>query len=199
MKLSLVAAFVSVMILPAQVRPTFVPDAEGFIRNWLVLAPITFESDSGATEIDTPFIKSEATVRPAPGDKQPVGFLARTWTAHQTLDFFIDFYESFGQNGGDYAAAYALAYVIAPADMPVTLAVGSNDQGKAWLNGKLVFTNREARGLQRDADRYAVTLVKGQNVLMLKVVNEVNNWQACARFLRGDSPVRDITIALAPQ
>ena len=201
MKLSLVVALVSmlVMAVPGQARQTFAPDAEGFIRNWLVLAPITFEGDAGGVEIDRPFLQDEAGVRPSPGDKARVGFLQRTWTTHQSPDYFIDFFESYGQNGGEYAAGYALAYVHASQDMAVTLAVGSNDQGKAWLNGKVVFTYRDARGLQRDADLHPVTLMKGQNILMLKVVNEVNSWQACARFLKGDTPVRDITIALAPQ
>jgi hypothetical protein len=45
----------------------------------------------------------------------------------------------------------------------------------------------------------AVSLVKGQNVLVLKVVNEVNNWQGCARFLKDDAPVKNLRIALAPQ
>ena len=199
MKVSLVAALVSVLMMPVQVRQTFSPDSEGFIRNWLILAPITFEGETGSVEIDRPFLQDEATARPSPGDKARVGFLQRIWTAHQSPDYFIDFYEAFGQNGGEYAAGYAVAYIHASEDMAVTLATGSNDQGKAWLNGKVVFTYRDARGLQRDADLHPVTLSKGQNVLMLKVVNEVNNWQACARFLKGDTPVRDLTIALAPQ
>ena len=38
---------------------TFNQDAEGFIRNWLVLAPIPLEGD--ATGIDHDFLKGEAT------------------------------------------------------------------------------------------------------------------------------------------
>ena len=45
----------------------------------------------------------------------------------------------------------------------------------------------------------AVTLVKGQNVLVLEVVNEVNNWQACVRFLKDGQPVTGLRIATAPQ
>ena len=57
--------------LPAQ--ETFSPDAEGFIRNWLVLAPIAIEGDSGATEIDKDFLEGEATIKPKPDDKVNVG------------------------------------------------------------------------------------------------------------------------------
>jgi hypothetical protein len=83
--------------------------------------------------------------------------------------------------------------------MKVTLALSSNDQGKAWLNGKQVFRFADTRTLEKDSDRAEVTLVKGQNVLVLKVINEVNNWQGCARFLtNGGAPVKDISIAVAP-
>jgi hypothetical protein len=83
--------------------------------------------------------------------------------------------------------------------MKVTLALSTNDQGKAWVNGKEVFKFAETRVLDKDTDRIEVPLVKGQNVLMLKVINEVNNWQACARFLKDGAPVKNLTISLTPQ
>lgn len=189
----LVSWFVSA---PAQ---TANPDAEGFIRNWLVLAPIAIDGESGATEIEREFLKGEATLKPKPGDK--VGFAGGqgTWTAHQTSDYFIDFLQAFGASRGEYAAAYAVAYVIAEEDMSVTLALSTNDQGKAWLNGKPVFTFSETRTLDKDTDKIPVSLVKGQNVLLLKVINEVNNWQGCARFLKDGVPVKNLKIAAAPQ
>jgi len=78
-------------------------------------------------------------------------------------------------------------------------ALGTNDQGKVWLNGKEVFKFAETRVLEKDANRVDVTLMKGQNVLVLKVVNEVNNWQACARFLKDGKPVTGLRVAPAPQ
>ena len=56
--------------------------------------------------------------------------------------------------------------------------------------------NRHGHGHNYRVD---VTLAQGQNVLVLKVINEVNNWQACARFLQGSAPVKNLRIALAPQ
>jgi hypothetical protein len=53
--------------------------------------------------------------------------------------------------------------------------------------------------LDKDTDRVDVTLAKGQNLLVLKVINEVNNWQGCARFLQGGAPVKTLRISLAPQ
>jgi len=179
-------------------QPTFSPDAEGFIRNWLVLAPIAIEGESGADEIDKEMVAGEATLTPKAGDKAMARGKELAWTAHQTDDYFIDFLKSFGKARGEYVAGYAVAYITAGTEMKVTLALSSNDQGKAWLNGKQVFRFADTRTLEKDTDRVDVTLVKGQNVLVLKVINEVNNWQGCARFLNNGAPVKDLSIALAP-
>lgn len=188
------------LALPAAPPQAAALDQEGFIRNWLVLAPIPIEGDQGAGEIDRDMVKGEASLAPKAGDKVTIGPGQEvTWRAHQTSDFFIDFLQSFGQTRGEYVAGYAVAYVVADADMPVTLALSTNDQGKAWLNGKPVFTFAETRTLEKDTDKVDVTLVKGQNILVIKVINEVNNWQACARFLKGGTPVTGLKIAAAPQ
>ncbi len=195
-------AFLIVAALSATLLPTpqaSSPDAEGFIRNWLVLAPIPIDGESGATEIDKDFLKGEATIRPKADDKVTVGGKELTWKAHQTSDYFIDFLQSFGKERGEYVAGYAVAYVIADAEMKVTLALSTNDQGKAWVNGKEVFKFAETRTLEKDTDKIEVTLAKGQNVLVLKVINEVNNWQGCARFLKDGVPVKNLKVSLAPQ
>ncbi len=197
MKPSLLVEFVGAMLLPAP--ETFSPDPEGFIRNWLVLAPIAVQEDSGATEIDKDFLSGEATITPKAGDTVTVNGKALTWKAHQTSDFFIDFLQAFGKERGEDVAAYAVAYVIAAEEMKVTLLTGSNDQSKAWLNGKPIIKFADTRTLEKDTENSEVTLAKGQNVLVFKVVNEKNNWQGCARFVKDGAPVKNIKISLTPQ
>ena len=197
MRLSLIVALLAVFVPNAPQSSS--PDAEGFIRNWLILAPIAIDGESGAAEIDRDFLKDEATITPKAGDTAMVGGKALTWKAHQTSDFFIDFLQAFGQERGEYVAGYAVAYVIADEPMTATLALSTNDQGKAWLNGKEIFKFVDTRVLDKDTDRIDVTLAKGRNVLVLKVINEVNNWQACARFLKNGAPVTNVRISLAPQ
>jgi hypothetical protein len=175
------------------------PDAEGFIRTWVVLAPIPIEGESGAAEIDRDFLNGEAAIRPRAGDKAKAGGRELAWQAHETSEYFIDFLQSFGKARGEYVAGYAVAYIVADAEMKVTLALSTNDQGKAWLNGKEVFKFADTRVLEKDTDRADVTLARGQNVLVLKVINEVNNWQACARFLKDGVAVKNIRTAIAPQ
>ena len=194
------AAIVAVVTLVLSAAPqTSSPDAEGFIRNWLVLAPIPIETESGAVEIDRGFLEGEATITPTAGDKVMVGGQELVWQAHQASDYFIDFLQSFGKARGEYVAGYAVAYVIAAEEMKVTLALSSNDQGKAWLNGKEVFKFADTRILEKDTDRTDVTLSRGRNVLVLKVINEVNNWQGCARFLKDGAPLTNVQISVAPK
>ena len=185
------------LLLPAPQSAS--PDSDGFIRNWLVLAPIPIVGELGASEIDRAFVKNETTMKPKAGDKEKASGVELTWTAHQTSDYFVDFLQSFGKERGEYVAGYAVAYITAPEDMKVTLALGSNDQGKAWLNGNEVIKFIDTRVLDKDTDKADVTLTKGQNVLVLKVVNEVNNWQGCVRFLQGSTPVKTLQISTSPQ
>jgi hypothetical protein len=197
MHASVIVAVLSLVFAAAPQTPT--ADAEGFIRNWLVLAPIPIDGESGATEIDRDFLNGEAKVAPRAGDKVTIGSETLAWQAHQTSDYFIDFLQSFGKQRGEYVAGYAVAYVTAEEDMKVTLALSTNDQGKAWLNGKEVFKFTDTRTLDKDTDRMDVTLAKGQNVLVLKVINEVNNWQACARFLKDGKPVQRLQVSTVPK
>ena len=196
MKTILVALALSTPVLA--VPQTFAPDKDGFIRNWLVLAPIAIEGESGATAIDQPFLDGEPSIKPKAGATVVVGNKPLTWKPLQTSDYLIDFLQAFPERG-EYVAAYAVAYVMADEDMKATLALSTNDQGKAWLNGKEIFKFAETRVLEKDTDRLNVSLVKGQNVLVLKVVNEVNNWQACARFLRDGTPITNLRISQTPQ
>jgi hypothetical protein len=196
MKTAMIVVLLGAMLAPLQEVSR--PDSEGFIRDWLVLAPIAIEGESGADQIDKDFV-GEATVKPKAGDKVTVGGQALTWTAHKSADYFIDFLAAFGKTRGEYVAGYAITYIVADEDMKVTLALSSNDQGKAWLNGQQVFRFADTRTLEKDSDRSDVTLKKGRNVLLLKVINEVNNWQGCARFLKDGAPVKNLGISLVPQ
>jgi hypothetical protein len=195
----LLLALLTTLVTPAGAQTTFSPDADGFIRNWLVLAPIRMLGEVGVEEMHVDLLGDEAGVKPRPDGAVTVAGEPMAWAAHQTKDYFIDFRESFDREKGEHAIGYAVAYIHADAPMNVTLALGTNDQGKAWFNGTEVMNHEEARVLGKDDNRIPVSLVRGQNVLVLKVINEVNSWQACARFLNGQTPVTSLRIALAPQ
>jgi len=187
------------MLLAAPAQDTFAPDAEGFIRNWLVLAPLAIEEGSASTELDREIVKGEGSMKPKAGEKVKVDGKEVAWKAHKTADFFIDFRESFGAERGEDAAGYAVAYVWAEEEMKVKLAVGSNDQCKAFVNGKQVVKFSDTCTMEENSDSGETTLLKGQNVVVFKVLNEKNNWQGCARFMKDGAGVKNIKISLAPQ
>ena len=188
---------ISALLALAAVQETYAPDNEGFIRNWLVLAPIPCDSDNnGATEIDAQQVKDEAKLAPKAGDKAK----DLAWKEHKTADCFIDFLAGFGKDRGENVVGYAVAYVHADADMDgLQLRVGSNDQCKAYLNGTQVLRFDETRTLEKDQNAANVTLKKGQNVVILKVINENNNWQGCIKLLGQDNkPLTDVKVKTAP-
>ena len=200
---AVVALFAALVVQGPQ---AYNPDSDGFIRNWLILAPIAVQEDSGATEIEKDFLGGEATIKPKPGDKVNVDGKILTWTPHQTSDYFIDFLKAFGAERGEDVAGYAVAYITADTEMKIRLSIGSNDQCKLWLNGVQVIKFSETRTLDKDTDRADVTLNttevslrKGVNVLVFKVINEKNNWQGAARFLQNGAPVTTLKITPAPQ
>ena len=75
-----------------------------------------------------------------------------------------------------------------------------NDQGRVYLNGKAIFKFTEARPLEKDSDKVQnLTLNKGVNTIVFKVINENNNWQGCLRFTdKNGKPVTDCAVKLSP-
>jgi hypothetical protein len=187
---------------PPPKDPTRV-DAEGFIRYWVVLAPLPSEKElSGAAELAREQIPNEAALRPRAEERTTVRGKEYVWKRLRTTDYFIDFRKfAEGQRAED-AVAYAVAYVVAPEEIKdVRMFVGSNDQAKVYLNGKAVLQFDRSRSLQKDQDAVAgLTLRKGQNVVVFKVVNEKNLWQGCLRFAdRAGTPLTQIHVTSTPE
>jgi hypothetical protein len=156
---------------------------EGFITTWLILAAIPLEEkQTGADALDRHQVKDEAKLEPKAGDKVKVGEQELTWQPYRAKDYFVDFNDFVGSKTED-SVAYAVCYVHADADMKdVRLKVGSDDQAKAYLNGKEVLKRDRPSPLKKDDSAARVSLRKGANVLVFKVINEKMEWSACARF-----------------
>lgn len=172
-------------------------DAEGFIRYWLVLGPVKNERPgAGAPEIDPAQTPGEAALRPAADETHSVKGRSYKWKRYRAGDFFVDFRHAI-EGGGDDTWAYAAIYVISPEERrDVRLFVGSNDQVRVYLNGQSALAHDKTRTLKKD-DMVAtgLTLKKGHNTVLMKVVNEKNAWQACLRF--GDAhgtPMTDLHV-----
>ena len=176
------------------------PDAEGFIRDWLMLAPFPIAESSGADEIDKKQVENEATLKPKAGDKQKVGDKEAAWKAVRAKDFSLDLNDAVGTPNED-VVGYLVTYVVADKEMPdLTLLVGSNDEAKVYLNGKEVIKFDQTRTVEKDSDKSdKVTLNKGVNTVVFKVINEKNDWGACLRFKDKDGkPVTNVKVQLMP-
>jgi hypothetical protein len=177
------------------------PDDEGFIRDWLLLAPFPLgEENAGADHIDKTQITNEASLKPKPGDKQKIGDAENAWRPIKAKDYYFDLNEILTAQH-ENVLAYLVTYVVADKDMPdLTLLIGSNDQAKIYVNGKEVLKFTETRTVEKDSDKAEkVALKKGTNVIVFKLINETNNWQGCLRFKdKDDKPVKDLTIKTTP-
>lgn len=178
------------------------PGSDGFIRDWLVLAPIQLASTAdGAEEIDKNQISDEATLKPKADDKAKVSGKELTWKKVKASDYYVDLNEIVKEQT-EKTVGYVVCYVRTEEERSnLQLKMGSNDQGKVYLNGKVVLKATEPRPLDQDSDvARNVTLNKGVNVVVFKVFNEGGEaWQGCLRFTdaRG-KPVTNLAIQLEP-
>jgi hypothetical protein len=169
-------------------------DGEGFIQQWLVLAPIPLkDGEDGATGLGREAIADEAKLKPKAGDKIKAGDKELAWKAYAAKDHLLDFNGYLGAQTED-AIGYAVTYVTVGEDMTVKMKTGSDDQCKVWLNGKEVLKVTDARPTEKDQDTTEVSLKKGVNVLVAKVVNEKIDWSFCVRFVdKDDKPVAGLS------
>ena len=54
----------------------------------------------------------------------------------------------------------------------MTLSFGSDDAITVWLNGRRVLDQNVRRGAAQDQERVPVRLVRGENRLLVKIVND---------------------------
>lgn len=179
----------------------FAPRRDGFIADWLLLAPIQLASDSdGAEAIDKNQLADEGLVKPKAGDKVTVDGKELTWKKVKATDSFLDLNAILNKDT-EKTVGYAVSYVRSEEERSnLQLKMGSNDQGKVYLNGKVLLKASEPRPLEEDADiARNVTLNKGVNVLVFKIFNEGNDWQGCLRFTdTSGKAVTNLVIRLEP-
>jgi len=72
---------------------------------------------------------------------------------------------------GENTAFYFRRRITSERETQVLLSVGSDDGFRLWVNGKPVIERKVARGVTPDSDRVVVRLSKGDNDIVLKIVN----------------------------
>lgn len=140
---------------------------KSMITTWLVSGPYTAKGKNGPALFDVAFPPEN------PGAKdvkwKRVGQVSRG-AVNLT-----------GLLGGNHRVAYLKTGVVSDTQQQAILALGSDDGIKVWLNGELIHANNASRRLREGEDKVEITLKKGHNALLMKIVQGGNSWGACAR------------------
>ena len=194
------AAVLALSIPEAGAAEALKPDADGYIRDWVMLAPIAIrDGETCAEALLKDQIPNESALRPRAGDKVKVSGKELTWRNVTAATNYFDFNDAL-KSINDHVAGYMVTYIECETETPdVILAVASNDQGRIYFNGVDIYAFTEARPLMLDADKGRVTLKKGVNVMIFKVTNEQNSWQGAMRLLdKGGAPLKNVRIKQSP-
>jgi hypothetical protein len=184
-------------------REAAVANREGIVQDWLCFGPLPLkEGQTGVQAVDEEQYPAEAKLKPRAGDVGPPGNTGLAWQEHHVSNgFVIDFNALFGGKVNEQSVAYAVCYLVVADDMPgLTMLVGSDDQAKVYLNEKQIIKCDLIRGVAPDEDAEKITLKKGTNVLVFKVVNGGGGWGGCIRFVeRNGLPAKGIRVSLTPE
>lgn len=181
------------------------PDAQGFIRRWLLLEPIPV---NGLTQsavqkiVKTDYFPNQYTVIPHDTDKVTVGSTELTWHAVDTKLYNVNLYHfahALNKPTSD-VLFWAVTIVNCPRDMTdVRLAIGSNAASVWWVNGKEVIgIYGDRQTVIDDGVSQRLTLHKGPNIVRAAIINGGGATDFCARILdENGKPLKDYTVSLS--
>ena len=203
--------------VPRSIAPYFTPatsspkapDADGFLRRWLLLEPIkkpnrtntVFTDSYVRSALNTEYFPNQFAVIPHDGDKVTVAGEELAWHALDSANFNVKVFRfAYGLNKPTYGVIFwAVTVVDSPREIPnARVAVGSNSASMWWLNGKeAVDLFGDRRMVMDDCVSKRLTLHKGRNVIRGAVINGPGLSDFCLRFIdeNGD-PIKDITVNL---
>jgi CubicO group peptidase (beta-lactamase class C family) len=179
-----------------QIVPTAVVDT-GFIRSWLICGDFPNPPHEGQTVYNhkppcigfqTDYLikhGGEREIRPSAGlvHERPDGTSA-AWFSHTTTNDIVDLEALFSSRPStSNVVAYAYATLRAKKPGRTHLGVGSDDGVRIWLNGELVHENLVNRGVNKDQDRVAVELRKGDNTILVKIEQGHGGWGFALRCM----------------
>lgn len=190
---------------PATTTPS-TPDADGFLRRWLLLEPITKPNRTN-TGFTSGYVREALSPEHYPGrfdaiprDSETTSAAGKPiWHALDSDLFDVKLFKlAQGLGKPTYGVIFwAVTVVNSPRELhDVRLAIGSNSASLWWLNGKEaagLFGDR--RMVMDDVLSRPVTLRKGRNVLRGAVINGPGLSDFCVRLLDANGhPIRDITV-----
>ena len=121
------------------------------------------------------------------------------WEEHAQNDTFTAVNLAKAFTPTEHVCAYALCYVTVPKETTAQIRLGTNDSGKLWIGGKLVFDYPNEGGMILDRNVVPVTLPSGTTPILLKVCNGEGLWGFVFRITdEKGRPLANIGYSLAP-
>lgn len=184
------------------------PDADGFIRRWLLLEPLDKPNRSNTVFTDTylqdafaapPFHVEPRFVLPKDGQKIKVNKQTLAWHALDSQHYNVKLFRFADQLGMQtYGVLFwAVTVIDCTEDISnIRLAAGSNGASKWWLNGEeILLLSGDRRMVRDDGVSSRLTLKKGRNILRCAVINGPGMSDFCVRFIdEHGNPVRNYQV-----
>lgn len=184
------------------------PDADGFIRRWLLLEPLDKPIRSNTVFTDTylqdafaapPFPMEPSFALPKDGQKLKTDKQTLTWHTVDSKSYNVKLFSFADQLGlQTYGVLFWAVTVIDCAEeiSNVRLSAGSNGASKWWLNGEeILLLSGDRRMVRDDAASPRLTLKKGRNILRCAVINGPGMSDFCVRFINEQgNPVRNFQV-----
>ena len=176
-------------------------DADGFIRDWLVLGPISGQSTTACAPVASLTVTTETDLMPNLGDEEVLSNgSTKQWGLFQNSSSSINFllHSALGAMSAP-REVFAATWIYSPQARDSQIKIGPDDGAKVWVNGALVGETTVCQGVSIDKYTYDAPLVQGWNRLVIQVRDNGGGWGLYARFTENGTPITDIDISPAAQ
>ena len=171
-----------------------VPNDDGYIGTWLILAPFTeVVSPYDCLPDVTERLGNDAAATPELGE----GVDGLVWQARIESGDQMLFHEWY-YGVSTPREVYVVSYIYSATERDVDLAIGHDDGSRIWFNHQLLAEDPICQGAVADDYLYPVTLESGWNTLQVLVHDRGGNWALFARFKDGATPITDLNLSLTP-
>jgi hypothetical protein len=166
------------------------PSSRRFIPEWNLIGPFPAADMNDLQTVYPPEKETDFTKKYKGKNEVEVGW--RTVQAdpggYIRLDSLVQ--------PSEQVLVYGLVYVFSPDDRRAVVLLGSDDGVRVWVNDELAHTNPSYRAAEPDQDRVSVSLKKGWNKVLIKVLQGAGGWGYYFRF---SDPKGELRWSLKPE
>ncbi len=160
--------------------PSTHPAEADFVRGWLLNGMHQDVSGNFYDYLTTNYLGvAEGDINPNEGEVMG----GETWTEVVSGCPYVDMA---AHDESEYGTCYAFARVYSETAQTCELWLGYDDGARVWLNGSQVLFDNVWGDFEADASRVPVSLVAGENRLLVKVSQWMGKYGFSARFCNAD-------------